>query len=142
MERGLDQAAFGALIGKSQRTVSAVEGGAVTLPVLLTVMNKLGKSFADLEGAEKRLERPQTHSGAETGGIPLADHRAAIRALRLEIEALERQHHQDGGDLSEEQLRRLGAKARAEAATMPRETTPAGTGRTKHPTPGRTTRKR
>lgn len=81
-ERGLDQEAFGALIGKSQRTVSAIEGGAVTLTVLLTTMGKLGKSLSDLEPAEKRLGRPVARPPAEGATIPLDLHEAALRALQ------------------------------------------------------------
>lgn len=120
-EKELDQGEFGRLIGKSQRTVSSIEGGKVTLRVLLTTMDKLGKDFGDLEPgpAEKRLGTPRSDPAAPGDAVPLRFHLAALAALeRAErvIQTLERTRVP--GDLSLPVLAGIREQAEEEAAAM------------------------
>lgn len=121
----MTQKALGALLGKSARTVSSIEKGNVTLPVLLKAMGKLEKGLADLGPEEKRPGPPRTQPEPQGGVVPLSDLRAALEALRSAQARIRELEETDGKETPLAKRARLGAE-RAKAKRLDAERAKAG----------------
>lgn len=121
--------------GVSQTTISKMQRGeSYTLENLLLVAPRLGETviefLRDSVSCPEALGEPRTRQEPAEGSVPLAEHVAALRALRKEIEAL---GGGAGGDrLSQAHLDQLGKDARGENGEPTPPVRPgSGTGRTK-----------